>query len=411
MTYAIFMGKFLIGIIILVLVVGVGYTMVSRQAEEETEEETTNEEEVTNEVETVKIGFISPLTGDAASYGESIKRGVDLAAADLRMSNLEIIYEDSKCEGKEAVNAITKLIDVDKVQVVIGEACSGATLAAFPVAKDNKVVLISPASTSPKLSEAGAYFFRTVPSDALQGNFGAELVDNKGFSKLAILYSNEEYGIGFTDVLTSSFEELGGEVVASESFEQKATDVRTQITKIKAAEPDALYIISNSPSAAVAALKQLNELELEVVVFGSEGLKSPDIIEGAGDAAEGLILTSVSSGTTDFKENHNDAYDLDPGPFAAQGYDALLAIAMAIEEGAVTGEDISKKLVGIEFEGASGNIAFDKNGEISGNYDVFEVKEGEFVIVGEEADAMMENEEEAIEEESGETMENKKDEE
>lgn len=330
-------------------------------------------------VVTVKVGVIAPLTGDAASYGIGVKKGIELAKKDLKADNIELIFEDTKCDGKEAATAINKLISVDKVVATIGELCSGATLAAAPIAEQNKVVLISPASTSPKITTAGDYIFRTVPSDALQGAFGAKLVYDKGYRKLAVLYSNEEYGLGFNNVLMENFPKLGGSVVASEAFERGATDLRAQLTKIKAANPDAIYIISNSPDAAVAALKQIKELGINAAIFGSEGLKSEDIVSGAAEAAEGLVVTSVSAGSENFINRHRDVYGEDPGPFAAQGYDALKAIYLAVKKGAKTGEEIKNALYELSFDGASGHIDFDENGDVSGNYDVYVVENGKFV--------------------------------
>lgn len=326
----------------------------------------------------VKIGWMGPLTGDAASYGESIKRGVELAHQRIN-ANVEVIFEDSQCEGKDAVSAVNKLINTDGVQAIIGEVCSGATLAAMPVASERHVVLISAASTSPKLSEAGDYFFRTVPSDALQGEFGAELVYNKGFRRLAILYSNEEYGLGFNNVLKEKFTARGGQVVRSEAFERTAVDLRTHLTKIKNAQPDAIYLISNSPDSASAALKQITELNLDAALFGSEGLKSPDILAAAGEAAEGLILTTVSAGTTEFTNNHRAAFSSEPGPFAAQGYDAYAALAQALSSGAATGPTIMEKLRAVEFDGVSGHVKFNEHGDVAGSYTVFEVADGQFV--------------------------------
>lgn len=364
--------KLILGLIVLAVVILGIYTLATGPKVEEARVS-----------QDIKIGFMGPLTGDAASYGESIKRGVEMAILDSGLENYQasVIFEDSKCEGKEAVNAFSKLISVDRVVAVVGEVCSGATLAAAPVANENKVPLVSAASTSPKLSESGEYIFRTVPSDALQGRFGAQLVWDRGHRRLAILYSNEEYGVGFTEVLSKKFQELGGQVVASESFERNATDVRTQLTKIRAQNPDAIYIISNSPSAAVAALRQMSELRMGIAKFGSEGLRSPDILEGAKEAASGLIVTSVSSGTSGFIAQHNAVYGQDPGPFAAQGYDALMAIARAIQQGARTGDDIKNALFTMEFDGASGYIDFDASGDVSGNYDVFEVRDSQFQLV------------------------------
>jgi len=126
-------------------------------------------------------------------------------------------------------------------------------------------------------------------------------------------------------------------------------------------------------------MKQIKELKLKVALFGSEGLKSPDIVKGAGDAAEGLTVNSVSSGTADFVSKHQAKYGSEPGPFAAQAYDAFQALALAIKAGAKNGEEIKNKLYGLSFDGASGKIQFDQNGDVSGNYDVYVVKEGKFV--------------------------------
>ncbi len=336
---------------------------------------------VSDQSGTIKIGFMGPLTGDAASYGESIKRGVDLALKDSGLRNIKIIYEDSKCEPKEAVSAVNKLISVDNVIAIVGEVCSGATLAAAPIAEEKKIVMISASSTSPAITKAGEYIFRTVPSDALQGDFGANLVYNKGYRKLAILYSNEEYGVGFEKVLRESFEKLGGQVVASEKFERGASDVSSQVTKIKESGADAIYIISNSPDSAVAALKKIKEQGINAALIGSEGLKSDDIIKGAGSAAEGLILTSVSSGTSSFRENHKRVYGTEPGPFAAQAYDAFKALSLTLKEGAKTGAAVKNELYDVKFKGASGSIEFDSDGEVSGNYEVYVVRNGKFELV------------------------------
>ena len=327
----------------------------------------------------VKIGVMIPLTGDVATYGESVKNAITYAASQVDSDNIEIIFEDSKCEGKDAANAINKLINIDKASVIIGELCSGATLAAAPIAEQNQVVLISPASTSPDITNAGEYIFRTIPSDALQGAFAADLVHAQDAQRLAVIYSNDDYGQGFEAVLREKFSELGGTVVASEAVDRGSTDARTQLTKIRAANPDAVYIISNSTAATVAILKQMKEVGIvNIPVLGSEGLRSPDIIEGAGVAAEGLIVSSVSSGTSDFITGYNQVYGTDPGPFAAQAYDAFMIIVQAINAGAVTGTEIKEAIAGVTYEGASGTISFDDNGDVTGGYDVVLVNDGKF---------------------------------
>ena len=329
--------------------------------------------------EIITIGFMGPLSGDAASYGLSIQKGVELAKKDMALPNVAVVYEDSKCEGKEAATAIHKLIALHNVQAIIGEVCSGATLAAAPIANENSVVLISSASTSPDLTPAGDYILRVIPSDSLQGAFGAKLVYDRGQRALAVLYSNEEYGSGFNKVLTAEFTKSGGKVVASEAVDRGTADVRSALTKIKNKKPDALYIIANSPETAAAALKQAKELGLTAHLYGSEGLKSDDIIKAAEGAAEGLTVTSVSAGSPAFIESYQAWYNTMPGPFAAQGYDAYKALALAIQQGANTGKEIKEKLSGLSFDGASGHIVFDQNGDVFGNYEVYVVKDVEFV--------------------------------
>ncbi|MBI3033079.1 penicillin-binding protein activator [Candidatus Woesearchaeota archaeon] len=328
----------------------------------------------------VKVGVMVPLSGDVASYGEGVKGGIELAKKELSLDNVELIYEDTKCDGKEAATALSKLTSVDKVYAVIGELCSSASLAAAPIAEQQKVVMISPASTAPKYSDAGDYVFRTIPSDALQGDFGAKLVYDKGYRNLAVLYGNEDYGLGFSSVLGEKFPALGGKIVANEAFAPKSTDLRAQLVKIKEAKPDAVYLISNSVDSSVAALKQMKELGLEIFVVASEGLKSDDVLKGAGSAAEGMYLTSVSTGSNDFKTRHQQAYTTEPGPFAPQAYDAMMAIGLALKQGAATSEALQQALYTMEFDGASGHIKFDSKGEVSGNYEVYVVKDGKFVV-------------------------------
>lgn len=360
----------------LVLLTGAGCSKYNGPS---TLEKGSTPEEGETKVETVKVGVMVPLTGDAAVYGESVKKAVELAKKQLQANNVEFVYEDSRCDGTQSVSAINKLISVDNVVAVIGELCSDATLPAAPIAEQNKVVMVSPASTAPTLTQAGQYIFRTVPSDLSQGAFGAKLVSSKGYKKLAVLYVNNDYGVGFNDVLKKEFPKLGGQVVASEAADKQAVDVKTQLTKIKAANPDALYIISNSPDTASAALKQAKELGLKVALFGSEGLKNDDIIKAAQGGADGLIVTSVSAGSAGFAQAHNSVYTENPGPFAAQAFDAFQAIYTAIKAGAKTGEEIKNQLNGVNFEGVSGMIDFDENGDVSGNYTVYVVKDAKFV--------------------------------
>ncbi len=324
----------------------------------------------------IKIGALLPLSGDAVAYGENVKKGLELALPD---TNFEIVYEDGKCNGPNAVTAVRKLIDVDNVVAIIGELCSGASLAASPIAKEAGVTMISPASTSPDITTAGEHFFRTVPSDALQGVEAAKLVKDLGYKSLAVLYVNDDYGVGFDRVLKQNFDN----VVISESFEKESTDIRTQLTKIKDKNPEVIYIISNSPSAAGAALKQIKELGITAQVLGSEGLKDNSVLVAAGSAAEGMLLTFIAPPKTligkQFTQRFKERYNTDPPIFAAEAYDAMLALNEAVINSDGSRQGIMKSMKDVSFEGASGTIDFDENGDVVKPYNVLKVENNQFV--------------------------------
>lgn len=362
------MNVLIISLIAIALVIGAGCTTNG------------GEDTPPGEAETIKVAVMGPFTGDAAIYGIGAKKGADLAFEEANLPNVEVLYEDSLCVAKDSVNAITKLVDVDGVQAVVGELCSGATLAAAPYAEKNKVVMISPGSTNPDVSDAGDYIFRSIPSDAKQGSYSAELIYGMGYRNLALVYTNDDYGAGLAQVLGPEFEKLGGTVVADESFERGSVDMRTQLTKIKDAGPDVIYIVSNSPDANVAVVSQTAELGITAQLFGSEGLMGPEL-PALGAPAEGLIITSVSAGTDEFTQKYVDKYGEEPGPFAAQGYDAAWAIINAIQDGATTGEEIKDALYEMTFEGATGTIQFDENGDVIGGYVPKKIENGEFVVV------------------------------
>ena len=345
----------------------------------QTDQTVPTEEPETQTPELIKIGFMAPLSGDAASYGEIILGGVMASLEDNNAGSLvEIVVEDSKCDPKDAVSAVNKLISVDNVQVIIGEVCSSATLAAAPIARENGVAMISAASTSPLISNFPEVF-RTVPSDEFQGAFGAMTAFERGFTKMAILHGNEDYGIGFKNVLEENFVAQGGTVAIVETFERGDTDLKTQLTKIKESDADVIYIISNSPDSSTAALKQAEELNLNIPLMASEGLKEDELLTRVGSAAEGMILTSVSQGEPAFVENWVRKTGEEPGPFAAQGHDAFTAITLSMEQGARTKEDFLNVLRDVQFSGVSGEIAFDANGDVEGSYEVYVVRDGSFV--------------------------------
>lgn len=329
----------------------------------------------------LKIGILLPFSGDSNPTGFSELHGIQLAQKQLGASNVTFVRADSKCDPSSAPAAMQSLVD-QGVVAVIGEACSGASIAALPIANKNKIPMISPSATSPELSIPNDYFFRDVPPDGVQGTFAAKTMHDDGYKKVALLYSDEAYGNGLTKIFKEQFTKLGGTVVADEAVDQNAIDMATQVKAIKNARPDAVYLVQVNNAPAVAALKQLHDAGVSAQLFGSDAFYSQDIVNDAQGAAEGLLVTSFPSGTQAFKQAFVNAYQTQNNYAAAEAYDAFWALYLAIQKGATTGEAIKNELPNISFTGVTGRIQFDQNGEISDpsyKYDLLKVKGGTFI--------------------------------
>src|SRR3989344_222432 len=201
-----------------------------------------------------KIGVMLPLTGDAAAVGLPEQRGIKIAIDEMNAKGgvngrkLEAIYEDSKCNAKDGNAAAQKLVNVDKVKVIVGGVCSGATLGASPITEENKVILISPSATSPDITNAGDFVFRVAPSDAYAGIVTSDYAFNDlKTKKAALITETTDYAQGLRRVFKENFAKLGGEIVADETYNPEDTDFRTQVTKVKAASPEVIYLIPQAP--------------------------------------------------------------------------------------------------------------------------------------------------------------------
>src|SRR3989339_141701 len=190
--------------------------------------------------EPIKIGFIGPLTGDAANIGQNVRAAVKIAVIEVNQAGgvdsrtLEVIYEDGQCTGNVASNAANKLINIDKVSLILGGACSGETSSFAGAAEQSKTAVLSYCSSAPAISQAGDYIFRNYPSDLYQGSFGAEYVYNKlSKKKIAILYAKSDWGNGIKNVFVKRFNELGGTILAEEGYEQTSYTGGVSASEIK----------------------------------------------------------------------------------------------------------------------------------------------------------------------------------
>lgn len=345
------------------------------------------------EPEEVKIGAVLPLTGDAAKWGESSKRAIDLAIDEINTGGgingrkIRVIYEDDQGNAAAGTSAMNKLATVDKVPVVIGALFSSVTLAMAPIAESNKVVLISPASTAPKISEAGDYIFRNVAPDTFEAKeMAAFALKNVKFKRVAILYINNDYGLGLKDVFDTEFKTLGGEIVGVESFEQGGTDFRAQLTKIKNAKPDAVYMPGYPPEMA-QIMKQARELKINTQFLSVTVFEDAKVLEIAGKAADGVIYTTQvydpeakDEVVQKFVKAYKDRFNATPDIFAGLSYDATKIVALAMRQGGVQSEQIKKTLYTIkDFHGVTGLTTFDANGDVVKPIGIKVLKQGRFV--------------------------------
>jgi branched-chain amino acid transport system substrate-binding protein len=373
--------KYIIGIIIVVIVIAVGYSLKGPSKPVSTEP--------------IKIGFIGPLTGEAASIGESMKNAIAIAIEEINnfggINNqlLKIIYEDGKCTGKDAANAAQKLINVDKVNFIIGGACSGETLGAAPIAESSKVILISPVSSSPDITDAGDYIFRTFASDASSGNKIAEAVINAGHKNIAVISEQTDYSQALKKVFEDRFEELGGTITISEAYTTNTKDFRTQLAKMKATSPDAMYLVPQTPQSGEILLRQMKEAGITTPKFSNE-LATIDLLTKSG-LSEGIIYAEVSFDensplSKEFFDKYITKYEVvDPNTppiYITSTYDAVNLLKEMIEKYGNDSEAVKKGLYKVNnYAGVSGPLTIDENGDAVIEYGLKMIKDGKSVKV------------------------------
>lgn len=324
------------------------------------------------------VGYMGPLTGESAQFGFGAKKAIELAKKDLGANDYKLIYVDTKCQIEAATNGVQKLL-ADGAQAIIGEVCSSATLAAVPYVDANKVVMISPASTSTELDSISPYFFRTISSDSEQALFAATLLNKEGVDEVSVVYSNESYGKSFYSALKKEFEKLGGVVLSSVAIDQETVYVEDEMKELLKEEPKTVFIISNSPSLAAASVIEIRKNDQNIQFFGSEAMKIDSFLSDAGGSAEESIVISLPESDKSFIRKYKAEFNVNPGVFSSQAYDAFNVIFRAVESGNYKGEDMANFMKNVDFPGVSGQIKFSENNDVSMDYGIYIVKNGKFV--------------------------------
>lgn len=340
----------------------------------------------------IKIGFVNHLTGDAAAYGISMKKGTDLAlkqindAGGVNGRKLEVIYEDDKLDNNQAVAAARKLIEQDKVQVIMGSGSSSKSLAIGPIINDAKVVQISSISTAPDLNKIGPYFFAVMPSDFAQGAEWANYAKKAGIKEAAVMFINNDYGVGVKEIFIKKFQENGGKLLANVGFQEGGTDFRTELLKVKDSGAKTVFIVSHVKEGGLI-MKQAKQLGLQAQWIGDTAVQTKEVPEMAAGGAEGMLALSVGLKTHDkykaFETAYKAMYNEDPTIWSDFAYDTTMLVAEAYKAGNNDGPAIAKYLHGLkDWAGVTGPVTFDAQGirQAEGAFTLYQVKDGKWVL-------------------------------
>jgi branched-chain amino acid transport system substrate-binding protein len=347
--------------------------------------------------DTIKIGIGAPLTGDAAAYGDNIKAGVGLKVAEINAAggingkNVELVFGDDLCAPKEAGTVGTKFANDKDIVAVIGHVCSSATLAAMPIYIRKGLPCISATSTNATIGKIGkGWFFRNCYTDDYQSEFLANYAKKMlGLTKIGIFYEQNDYAIGLKDAFVKAAKNLKLEIVGAEAYTKTMTDFGPQITKIKAAKPDGIFISGYYQQGALIA-RQAKKAGLDAVIFGGDGLDNADYIKLAGPAANGSYLSvpflAEASGPAGqkFVEEFKKSAKRDPDWMSANAYDCMGILAEVI---AKVGADRKKIRDGLAaynspekaFKGITGKTYFNEFGDCRKPAFVKTVKDEKFV--------------------------------
>ena len=373
----------------------------------------------------VKVGFLGGFTGGIESLTPPILDGARLAVEQVNaqgglLGGEELVMPtgDTTCsDASAASNAADRMVNTEEVSAIVGALCTGATIAAANnAAVPGGVLMVSPASTAPAVTEIddNDLVFRTVPSDAFQGEMLAKLLLEKGIDYVAVTYVNNDYGSGLSEAFTTAFEGGGGTIAESLGHEDNRADYRSELGSLSVSGADTLVVLAYADTSGQTVLRQAYEGGMFTQYVGADGMVGDSLVEAIGaDVLDGMIATRPGSPDlpgTDIFEAAAEEAGYDPSSvFAAQAYDAAFLIALAIEQnGSAEREGLSDALrsvasapgevilpgewekaveliaagTEINYEGASGTHEFDENGDVPGVVVEMVVEDGTFTNKG-----------------------------
>jgi branched-chain amino acid transport system substrate-binding protein len=344
----------------------------------------------------IVIGVSLPLSGDAAVWGKSQEDGYQLAAEQINANGgvnghpIDLVFGDDTGLPKEGVSVLRKLINVDHIDALTGVANSSVALAYIPIIDQDKLIFISSGASSPKLTGASKYFFRTWPSDIAEALAMAKYArENLAIARVSCLYINNDYGVGLAEPFAKEFTLLGGEVLGKESFQQNATDMRAQLTKIKQQDPTAIYLAGN-PREMARCITQARELGITARFLSISTLNDREVFGLVKNKdIEGTLITDASFDSNSdrpeaqaFVKAFRTKFNKEPGILANTAYDALMILADAMSKVGTDADALADYLHNMKtYPGVAGPISFSEGGDVKRPIRISEARDGKFVVV------------------------------
>ncbi|MDP9138422.1 MAG: ABC transporter substrate-binding protein [Pseudomonadota bacterium] len=377
----------------------------------------------------ITVGVVMELTGPAGAYGQAGAKSIEMALRDINdaggVNGCKLVTDtrDSQSQGNVAVDVAKQLVEVKKVPVIIGGIISSVSIPILTsVTGPAKVVQVSPASSSPTLTELGregktnGVFFRTITSDALQGTAAAKYALDQGLKRLSVIHVNNDFGVNMVKEFATAYKALGGEIVSDTPYNEKQSSYQAEVTAALAGTPDGLYLVSYPVDGATIARAWISQGGPAKFLL-NDGMNDKGFIEAVGaQHLNGAFGTSSGTDETPSTKYFNDNYKaysgLDPGsPAAVQAYDAGAIVGLAIVQAgkgdSAAIKDAVRKVLDpggtvihagkeefakavqlikegkpIKYEGVIGPVSFDEFGDITGPFRLWRIKDGEITTVG-----------------------------
>jgi branched-chain amino acid transport system substrate-binding protein len=329
------------------------------------------------ETKSYNVGAIISLTGPFAEYGDPVKKGMLLAEEQINLKGgikgkgIRLIIEDDASVAKNSINSAVKLINVDKVPIILGPITSGNSMAVAPVSENNKTIQLSILAGIPDLSNAGDYIFRIYPSSTIGAQFAVDkAIEYFKPKKVAILYPSNPFGEVSKSIYKKTCENNGIEVGIIESYIDGAKDFRAQLTKISRYSPD-IVLCSAYWIDGTNIVKQMIEMNIEAPVIGEDGWHGPIYQFIGKKGIQKVYFADILFGRDigdniemqDFMNKFRLKYNQNATTSAAAGYDAVCIAEEAIRNAGYNPTSIKKYLYNINFKGSLGNIKYDANGD------------------------------------------------